>query len=406
MLILPAVRIAVRGLRVNKMRSALTMLGIIIGVAAVITMLAVGEGARVSLAESIQSLGTNLILVMPGSTTSGGARLGSGNVNTLVLDDALAIEAECSAVKAAAPMVRGSAQVIYRDNNWSTGVMGTNESYEVARDWGVSRGRFLTRQDVDGRTKNCLLGQTVVEELFGTEDPMGKVLRINRVPFTVVGILEEKGQSPRGDDQDDVVVVPVTTAQTRLFGTTRLNVIMASASSDKMLEKAVGQITGLLHQRHRIAEKEDDDFTVRNLTEMLEAAETQTRIMGLLLGSVASVSLLVGGIGIMNIMLVSVTERTREIGIRMAVGAKGNDILMQFLVEAVVLSVIGGLAGILLGAGLSAAISSMSGQFRAVVSLPSVILSFGFAAAIGIFFGFYPARKAAAMDPITALRYE
>lgn len=406
MLLLPTVKIALRGLRVNKMRSGLTMLGIIIGVAAVITMLAVGEGARVSLANAIESLGTNLMLVMPGSTTSGGVRMGSGNVNTLVLEDAEAIQAECSAVKAAAPIVRGTAQVIYRDNNWSTSVMGTNEAYEIIRDWKVTGGRFLTPQDVDGRTKNCLLGQTVVDEIFGSEDPLGKVVRIKKVPFTVVGVLEEKGQSPRGDDQDDVVLVPVTTAQSRLFGETRLNAVMATAMSTAMLDKAVEQIQGLLRQRHSISEGGEDDFTVRNLTEMLATAEMQTKIMALLLGSVASVSLLVGGIGIMNIMLVSVTERTREIGIRMAVGAKGKDILLQFLVEAVVLSVFGGLIGIALGVGLSTAISGLSEQFTAVVTLPSVLLAFGFAAAIGIFFGFYPARKAASMDPITALRYE
>ena len=405
MYILPTVRIAMRGLRVNKMRSILTMLGIIIGVAAVITMLAVGEGAKASLAKSIASLGSNMILVIPGSTTSGGARMGSGNTNTLVVDDVQAIANEASAVEAAAPIVRGGAQVVYADRNWSTQILGTSADYEVVREWPVTSGRFLNRQDVDGRTKNCLIGTRIVEELFGDEDPVNKVIRIKSVPFTVVGVLEAKGQSPNGQEQDDVIMVPVTTAMTRLFGATSLNAIMVKGRSNDLLGKAVEQITQLLHQRHKIPEGEDDDFSVRNLSEMLAMAETQTKIMAALLGSVAGVSLLVGGIGIMNIMLVSVTERTREIGIRMAVGAKGRDILMQFLIEALVLSLLGGFFGIMLGVGLSAIVDAFS-QFKTHITIFSVALAFCFSAAVGIFFGFYPARKAAAMDPITALRYE
>jgi len=405
MYILPAVKIALRGLRVNKMRSGLTMLGIVIGVAAVITMLAVGEGAQASLAKSIASLGSNLVMVLPGSTITGGARMGTGNVSTLAATDVEAIKTQCSAVGSAAPIVRGGAQVVYADRNWSTSVMGTSEDYEEVREWSVSKGRFLVRQDMDGRTKNCLIGTTVVEELFGDEDPIGKVIRIKKVPFTVVGILDSKGQSPNGQDQDDTIMVPYTTAQTRLFGTTSLNAIMVKGKSLELLAKAVDQVTALLRQRHKVQEGEDDDFSVRNLTEMLSMAETQTKIMAVLLGSVASVSLLVGGIGIMNIMLVSVTERTREIGIRMAVGAKGRDILLQFLVEAVVLSLTGGVIGIMLGFGMSELIGKFS-QFETQVSLLSVALSFGFSAAVGVFFGFYPARKAAGMDPIVALRYE
>ncbi len=405
MYVLPAVRIALRGLRVNKMRSALTMLGIIIGVAAVITMLSVGEGARASLAKSIASLGSNMILVIPGSTTSGGARMGAGNTNTLVEGDVEAINNEATAVDVAAPIVRGTAQVVYSDRNWSTSFIGTTEDYEQVREWSVAKGRFLNRQDVDGRTKNCLIGSTVVQELFGDEDPINKVIRIQKVPFTVVGVLETKGQSPMGQDQDDIIFVPVTTAQARLMGITWLNAIMVKGRSDGVMDKAVEQVTDILHQRHRIPEGEDDDFSVRNLSEMLSMAETQTKIMTALLGSVASVSLLVGGIGIMNIMLVSVTERTREIGIRMAVGAKGRDILLQFLIEALVLSLLGGFIGIMLGVGLSSIVDAFS-QFKTDVTLFSVVLSFCFSAAVGVFFGFYPARKAAGMDPIAALRYE
>ena len=405
MYVLPAVRIALRGLRVNKMRSALTMLGIIIGVAAVITMLSVGEGARASLAKSIASLGSNMILVIPGSTTSGGARMGAGNTNTLVEGDVEAINNEATAVDVAAPIVRGTAQVVYSDRTWSTSFIGTPEDYEQVREWSVAKGRFLNRQDVDGRTKNCLIGSTVVQELFGDEDPINKVIRIQKVPFTVVGVLETKGQSPMGQDQDDIIFVPVTTAQARLMGITWLNAIMVKGRSDGVMDKAVEQVTDILHQRHRIPEGEDDDFSVRNLSEMLSMAETQTKIMTALLGSVASVSLLVGGIGIMNIMLVSVTERTREIGIRMAVGAKGRDILLQFLIEALVLSLLGGFIGIMLGVGLSSIVDAFS-QFKTDVTLFSVVLSFCFSAAVGVFFGFYPARKAAGMDPIAALRYE
>jgi putative ABC transport system permease protein len=397
--------LALSRLGTGKLRTALTMLGIIIGVAAVITMLAVGTGASVKLQQQAASIGSNIILIVPGSTTSGGARSGTGSNNTLVLADLDAITANCPAIEAAAPSVRGSAQVVFEEKNWSTSVMGTNEDYERVRDWKVTSGRYLNRQDIDGRTKNCIVGKTIVDELFGQEDPIGKIIRIKKVPFTIVGVLEARGQSPVGQDQDDTILVPVTTGQSRLFGITWLNAIMAKGKSNELMGKAVDQVTALLHERHRIPEGEDDDFSVRNLSDMLAMAETQTKIMALLLGSVASVSLLVGGIGIMNIMLVSVTERTREIGIRMAVGAKGRDIMLQFLIEALVLSILGGLLGIGLGVLLSYIIGSF-GTFTTQVTVFSVMLAFGFSMAVGIFFGFYPAQKAAGLDPIAALRYE
>jgi len=405
MYILPAVKIALRGLRVNKMRSGLTMLGIIIGVAAVITMLAVGEGASSSLAKSIASVGSNMILVIPGSTTSGGARMGTGNTSTLVPADAEALAKECPSVENAAPLVRGSAQVVNGDRNWSTSVLGVTETYEAVREWPVIKGRSFIRQDVDSGAKLCVLGQSVVDQLFGDEDPIDKSIRIKKVPFTVIGVLDKKGQSPNGQDQDDTILVPLTTAQGRLFGTTSLNAIMVKGKSLDQMDKTIAEITALLRQRHKLQEGEDDDFSVRNLAEMLSMAAAQTKIMAMLLGCIASISLLVGGIGIMNIMIVSVTERTREIGIRMAVGAKGRDILMQFLIEAVVLSITGGVIGIALGVALAKIVGSFT-QFETLVTPLSVVLSFGFAAAVGIFFGYYPARKAAAMDPITALRYE
>ncbi|MDA8155009.1 MAG: ABC transporter permease [Actinomycetota bacterium] len=400
--------LAFRTLRVNKMRSLLTMLGIIIGVGAVIAMLAVGTGATQQITAQISSMGSNLLIILPGSTTSGGLRMGAGTQPTLTTFDSDAIEEDAPAVAAAAPVLSGSAQVIYGNQNWSTVVSGTTPSMLYVRDWQLAEGRPFSDADVKNATKVCLMGQTVVDNLFGGEDPLGKTVQIKGVPFQVIGVLAVKGQSVMGQDQDDTIYVPVTTAQRKLFGTAfpgMVRVIMIKARSTADLNAAQDQINALLRQRHHIMPGQDDDFTVRNLTQMMQAAEQSTKIMTLLLGAIASVSLLVGGIGIMNIMLVSVTERTREIGIRMAIGAKTWDIRIQFIAEALIMSLIGGIIGIALGVAGSSAISKIAG-WPAVVSPFSALLAFGFSGAVGIFFGFYPAYKASLLDPIDALRYE
>ena len=402
------IKISFRALRVNKMRSALTMLGIIIGVGAVITMLAVGTGASKRIADQISSMGSNLIMILPGATTSGGVRMGSGTQPTLTMGDAEAIYRECSAVSNVAPILSGVAQIVYGHLNWSTGVVGTTPDMLIVRDWPLTSGRPFTDQDVKSATKVCILGQSVVDNLFGDMDPIGQIVRIKNVPFTVVGILAEKGQSSHGHDQDDTILVPVTTAQKKLFGTTfpgMVRIIMVKAKSTEDLSAAERQINELLMQRHHIGPKQDNDFTVRNLTSIMQTAEQSTKVMTILLGAIASVSLLVGGIGIMNIMLVSVTERTREIGIRMAIGAKTWDIRLQFIIEALILSMIGGVVGIIIGISGSEAISFFAG-WTTIVSPLSVFLAFGFSGLVGIFFGFYPAYKASLLDPIEALRYE
>jgi putative ABC transport system permease protein len=401
-------RIAVRALQSNKMRSVLTMLGVIIGVGAVIAMLAVGTGASQRISAQIQSIGSNLLIILPGSTTSGGARMGAGTQPTLTLRDATAIKKECPAVLYAAPILGGVAQVVYGHTNWSTGVQGTTPDILPLRDWPLQSGRPFTDQDVRSATKVCLLGQTVVDNLFGADDPLGQTVRIRNIPFKVLGVLAAKGQSAGGQDQDDTVYIPVTTAQKRLFGTSfpgMVRTIMVEARSLEEMGAAEQQIGPLLRQRHHLGQRQEDDFTVRNLTQFLEAAEQSSRVMTLLLGAIASVSLLVGGIGIMNIMLVSVTERTREIGIRMAVGAKTRAIRRQFIAEALTLSMIGGITGIVAGVAVSKVISALAG-WSTVISPFSIILSFGFSVLVGLFFGYYPARKASLLDPILALHYE
>jgi putative ABC transport system permease protein len=401
-------KISLRALRVNKMRSALTMLGIIIGVAAVITMLAVGKGASNKISEQIATVGSNLIIVTPGSTTSSGIRLGSGSFQNLTIADAETIKNECSAVATTAPVLNGSSQVVYGNQNWATSVMGTNDGMLEVRDWALASGRNFHEQDIRSAAKVCLVGQTLVDNLFGNDDPLHKSIRIKKVPFTVIGVLEAKGQGFMGQDQDDVIFVPVTAAQRNLFGRHfpgSVRSIMVKAITAEDLNRAETQIRDLLRQRHRIGPNQDDDFTIGNITQMMQMAEQASAVMTILLAAIAGVSLLVGGIGVMNIMLVSVTERTREIGIRMAVGAKSWDIRTQFIIEALILSLIGGLAGVLLGV-LAAQLLSFLAGWNILISMVSIVMSFGFSGLVGIFFGFYPAYKASLMNPIDALRHE
>jgi putative ABC transport system permease protein len=386
----------------------LTMLGIIIGVGAVIIMVAIGSGASEMIAQQIASMGSNLLIVIPGATTSGGARMGFGSVSTLTSDDAKAIRDECSAVKAVGPIWGGVTQVVYGNQNWNTGVNGTLPEYFEIRDWPLASGRIFNDQEITGAVKVAVLGQSVVDNLFESQDPLGQVIRIKKVPFTVIGVLSPKGQSARGDDQDDIVYIPLTTAQKKVFGSALPNTVRAitvQARDIELMAEAENQVNNLLKQRHRTQRGQLPDFTVRNLTELMATAQESARVMTLLLGSIALVSLLVGGIGIMNIMLVSVTERTREIGIRMAVGARGKDILFQFLTESVVLSLVGGLIGIGLGV-LGAKVTSSFTGWSVLISYWALLISFTFAAAVGIFFGFYPAHKASRLNPIDALRYE
>ncbi|MBN2464353.1 ABC transporter permease [candidate division WOR-3 bacterium] len=393
-------RIAVRALRVHKLRSLLTMLGIIIGVGAVVAMVSVGQGATAQVTQRIASLGSNVLQVFPGSSTAGGVRGGSGSMTSLEIEDAEAIAASCPDVAAVAPIVQRGAQVVYGNLNWYTSVTGTSVEYLDVRSWEISEGEMFAEDDVDAGTKVCVLGRTVVENLFPDEDPVGAVLRIGNVPFTVVGVLTVKG-----GNEDDIILIPVKTAQRRLTGRTSINRIMVSAVSQKRTSAAQEQIGELLRARHNIRPGEEDDFTVRDMADIAAAVKQSSSVLTLLLASIASVSLLVGGIGIMNIMLVSVTERTREIGIRMAVGAKGRDVLLQFLVEAVLTSLLGGLIGILFGLGVSQLIGLLA-KWNTPIVPGAILLAFVFSAVVGIFFGYYPARRAANLDPIDALRYE
>ena len=400
-----AFRIAVRALGRNKLRSFLTMMGIIIGVGAVIAMVAIGEGAKALVRQQIASLGTNLLVILPGTVTVGGARTGAGGRQSLVDSDAKAIMSEIPVVTAASPVLRQVQQAIAGDQNWATSVQGVAPEFQQIRNWQVQEGRFISQADVDSTAKVALIGQTVAYNLFGDDDPLDNIIRIKKIPFRIIGVLGAKGQTGHGTDQDDVVMVPYTTMQKRIMGVTYVQQIIVSAVSADKTQEAKDQITLLLRQRHKIRPGADDDFNIRNLSDIAEAASNSATVMAVLLGSIASVSLLVGGIGIMNIMLVSVTERTREIGIRMAVGARSRDIMLQFIVEAVVMAAIGGALGILVGIGSSNMIQRIM-EWPVLVRPDIVIIALLVSGGVGIFFGFYPAQKAAHLDPIDALRYE
>jgi putative ABC transport system permease protein len=396
---------AFRALQRNKMRSFLTMLGIIIGVGAVIAMLAIGQGAEYSVKAQIAALGTNVLMVFPGSQQQGGVRIGAGSAVTLTEDDAISIASDCPAVQYVSPGSIAFGQVIAGNLNWSTVVQGVGGDYLEIRQWPLEYGDFFTDQDIKAATKVCVIGSTVAENMFPDTSPVDQTIRIRNVPFKIVGVLSKKGQNAMGQDQDDVIIAPYTTVIRRLAHWPNLRYILVSATSPKDMITAQSQIEELLRMRHKIQPYEPDDFTIRNQTDLAATATATTQILTILLASIASVSLLVGGIGIMNIMLVSVTERTREIGIRMSIGARSRDILTQFLIEALVLSLMGGIVGIILGTVGSSIISDLA-KWPTIVTGFSIALSFGFSIAIGIFFGFYPARKAALLNPIDALRYE
>jgi putative ABC transport system permease protein len=400
-------REAWRAMAANKLRTFLTMLGLVIGVGAVVLMMAIGQGAQTLVKEAVASMGSNLFIVLSGGTTTGGARSGSGSAPTLTLADAAAIE-ELPAVAAVAPTQFGSAQLVYGANNWSAQVMGVTPSYLDVREWRLVAGAPFTETDVRAVTRVALVGQTVVRQLFGDEDPVGKTIRIRNSPYVVVGVLTAKGQSFDGRDQDDTVLVPLSTALRKLYGSPfpdSVRFMMVKAVSEDAMDRAERAITALLRARHRIPEDGESDFTIRNLSAVADVQAQTTRVMSIMLGAVASVSLVVGGIGIMNIMLVSVTERTREIGIRMAIGARRRDILLQFLLESTIVSVVGCLIGVALGIGAAALVSGTTGML-VVVTGASILLAFLVAAAVGVFFGFYPARKAAGLKPIEALRFQ
>ena len=399
------VRVALDSIRKSTLRSFLTMLGIIIGVAAVIVLVAVGQGAQTQIRQQIANLGTNMIVITPGSSSQGGVSRGAGSFNRLTVEDADRLRRESLSLSAVSPVVAAPAQAVGGAGNWRTLVQGVATDYALIRDWGVETGAFFSQEDVRSRRKVAVLGHTVATALFPGSDPVGQTVRLRNVPFRVIGVLTEKGQNAQGSDQDDVVLAPYTTVRNRLAGRMFIAQILASASSPEDIDAAQKEAALILREAHALSEWEEDDFTVRNQTEIAAAAEKTTEVMTLLLASIASISLLVGGIGIMNILLVSVTERTREIGLRLALGARGSDVLVQFLVESLVMCAIGGFLGIGVGLAGSEVLGAVTG-WSTVVSPQAVALALGFSAAVGLFFGFYPARKAAALDPIEALRYE
>ncbi len=410
MKLLASARIALRALRANTLRTSLAMLGIVIGVGAFIASGAIGAGAQSRIAEQIRSLGSNMIIILSGSLHSGGIRLGSGTQLSITEEDAAAVAREVPAVLVAAPSIRGAGQIVYGNQNWSTTVQGVTPDFEIAREWPVAEGKYLSQEDLDGATKVALIGGTVAENLFGGTDPIDQIIRIRKIPFTIIGVLDRKGQSTWGTDQDDIVLIPLSTAKKKVMGVSQANARAVSTISVKVrdggdMREAERQTQALLRQRHRLQPDQDDDFSLRNLEDLLATQERSAKVMTNLLYAIAAVSLMVGGIGIMNIMLVSVTERTREIGLRMAIGARGKDILSQFLIEAVVLSLIGGAMGVAMGIGCSRLVSYLA-DWSTVIQAGAVPLAFAFASAVGVFFGFYPAWKASRLDPITALRYE
>ena len=396
---------ALTSLKDNKVRSLLTMLGIIIGVAAVITLVSIGMGVKERVESNLSSLGSNMIMVSPGNVSASGVRGAAGSNQTLTLKDAEAIEKSIDGVRAVAPIVSGSANMVVGNQNWISSMTGSTPEYAIVQDRAIAEGSFITERHLIGRERVAVLGQTVVENLFGDSAAIGRTVRINDAPFRVIGILEEKGQSGMGQDQDDTVVIPITTAQERMLGITHINRISIQGENTDVLAQVQTDVTELLRQRHEITADKEDDFNVRNMTEMINAMNDTTTTITMLLGITAAISLLVGGIGIMNIMLVSVTERTREIGIRKSLGAKYNDIRNQFLIEASVICLVGGAIGVIFGVIASEVISALAG-WNTYIAPWSILLSFGFSLAIGVFFGFYPARKAAKLDPIEALRYE
>ncbi|HXQ74680.1 MAG TPA: ABC transporter permease [Pyrinomonadaceae bacterium] len=407
MTLLMIIRVAFRALVRNKMRAALTMLGIIIGVSAVIAMVSIGQGASASVQAQIESIGTNLLFVSAGAQNVGGVRSGTGDsgTNTLTVEDLEAIKREVPSVSMVTPAINARSQLVAGNMNWNTSVQGVSEQYPDVRKWQVQSGSFFTDTDVRTAARVIVIGQTIADNMFPGMDAVGQTLRVSNLPFRVVGVMVRKGQDQGGRDQDDIAFAPYTTVQKKVLGNTRVQIAYVSAITEDATYTAQSQIGDLLRQRHKLTSNEPDDFTVRNMTDVAEAANETSKTMTILLACIAGVSLLVGGIGIMNIMLVSVTERTREIGIRMAIGARSSAVRSQFLIESIVLSLTGGSIGILLGIGLSLAIPAMLG-WPTLVSMMAIVGSVLFSVAVGVFFGYYPARKAASLDPIEALRYE
>ncbi len=396
-----------RAMGANRLRTLLTMLGMVIGVGAVVLMMSIGQGAQYAIKQTISAMGSNLFVLLSGSSSSGGVRSGGGGNLTLTVADAEAI-AELPGVQGVAPVHPGNAQIVYGPNNWNTSIIGTTPDYLSVRSWPVVSGEVFTFSDVRSATRVALIGRTAAQNLFGDEDPVGKTIRIRQSPFVVLGVLGLKGQGLDGRDQDDTIIIPLTTAQRKVFGSQfqgSVRMVMVQTATQEMMPMVEKSMTELLRQRHRIREGMDNDFFLRNLTAVADSAAESTRVMSLLLGAIASISLLVGGIGIMNIMLVSVTERTREIGIRLAIGARERDILLQFLLEAIIISVVGCCIGVLVGIGGALLVTTLS-DTAVIISWASVLIAFAVAAATGVFFGFYPAKKAARLDPIESLRYQ